>query len=86
VHGHGSNLRSAAGLGVTFAKMIGVGMMVAILVDATLVRAMLVPAMRLLGRWNWWAPGPLTTAYRRYGIREWAERAPAPREPNLAVR
>ena len=46
--------------GVTFIKMIGVGMIVAIVVDATLVRALLVPAtMRLLGRWNWWAPGPL---------------------------
>ena len=39
-------------------KLIGVGMIVAIVVDATLVRALLVPAtMRLLGRWNWWAPG-----------------------------
>jgi len=44
---------------VVFAKIIGVGMLVAIIVDATLVRALLVPAtMRLLGRWNWWAPGP----------------------------
>jgi RND superfamily putative drug exporter len=46
-------------------------MIVAIAVDATLVRALLVPAtMRLLGRWNWWAPGPLAAVYRRYGIRE----------------
>lgn len=43
--------------GITFIKMIGVGMIVAITVDATLVRVLLVPAtMRLLGRWNWWAP------------------------------
>ncbi|HEY1489210.1 MAG TPA: MMPL family transporter, partial [Micromonosporaceae bacterium] len=50
-------------------KLIGVGMIVAIIVDATLVRALLVPAtMRLLGRWNWWAPGPLGKVYRRYGI------------------
>jgi RND superfamily putative drug exporter len=57
--------------GVVFIKMIGIGMIVAIVVDATLVRALLVPAtMRLLGRWNWWAPGPLAKVYRRYGIRE----------------
>ena len=42
---------------ISFVKLIGVGMIVAITVDATLVRALLVPAtMRLLGRWNWWAP------------------------------
>lgn len=47
--------------GITFIKLIGVGMAVAIIVDATVVRAILVPAtMRLLGRWNWWAPAPLT--------------------------
>ncbi|MFD0969992.1 MMPL family transporter [Plantactinospora endophytica] len=57
--------------GVVFVKLIGIGMIVAIVVDATLVRALLVPAtMRLLGRWNWWAPGPLARVYRRYGIRE----------------
>jgi trehalose monomycolate/heme transporter len=56
---------------IGFVKMIGVGMIVAIFVDATLVRALLVPAtMRLLGRWNWWAPGPLGRLYRRYGLRE----------------
>jgi len=57
--------------GIAFVKLIGIGMIVAIVVDATLVRALLVPAtMRLLGRWNWWAPGPLARLYRRYGIRE----------------
>ena len=57
--------------GVTVIKTIGVGMIVAIIVDATLVRALLVPAtMRLLGRWNWWAPGPLGRFYSRYGIHE----------------
>ena len=46
--------------GIVFLKMIGVGMLVAVLLDATVVRALLVPAtMRLLGRANWWAPGPL---------------------------
>ncbi len=58
-------------------KMLGVGTVVAVAVDAALVRTLLVPAtMRLLGRWNWWAPGPLARLYRRYGLR--AEAAPAP--------
>jgi uncharacterized membrane protein YdfJ with MMPL/SSD domain len=57
--------------GITFIKMIGVAMLIAIVVDATVVRILLVPAtMRLLGRANWWAPGPLRRVYRRYGIRE----------------
>jgi trehalose monomycolate/heme transporter len=57
--------------GTTFIKLIGVGMIVAIVVDATLVRALLVPAtMRLLGRWNWWAPAPLARLYRRIGLHE----------------
>jgi RND superfamily putative drug exporter len=57
--------------GVTVIKTIGIGMIVAIIVDATLVRALLVPAtMRLLGRWNWWAPGPLGRFYTRHGIHE----------------
>ncbi|MFK3980267.1 MMPL family transporter [Micromonospora sp. NPDC050397] len=57
--------------GTTFIKLIGVGMIVAIVVDATLVRALLVPAtMRLLGRWNWWAPAPLARLHRRFGLRE----------------
>ena len=46
--------------GVATIKMLGVGTVVAVAVDAALVRTLLVPAtMRLLGRWNWWAPGPL---------------------------
>lgn len=46
---------------ITFMKMIGVGMIIAIVVDATIVRGLLVPAtMRLLGRWAWWAPAPLS--------------------------
>ncbi|HEX8626803.1 MAG TPA: MMPL family transporter, partial [Catenuloplanes sp.] len=57
--------------GVSIVKLVGIGMIVAIVVDATLVRALLVPAtMRLLGRWNWWAPRPLAGFYRRFGIRE----------------
>jgi uncharacterized membrane protein YdfJ with MMPL/SSD domain len=56
---------------ITFIKMIGVAMLIAVFVDATIVRILLVPAtMRLLGRWNWYAPGPLRRFYARYGIRE----------------
>ncbi|WP_460492358.1 MMPL family transporter [Dactylosporangium cerinum] len=57
--------------GISFIKMIGVGMIIALVVDATIVRALLVPAtMRLLGRANWWLPSPLLRVYRRFGIRE----------------
>jgi trehalose monomycolate/heme transporter len=57
--------------GITFIKLMGVGMIVALLVDATVVRVLLVPAiMRLLGRANWWAPRPLRRLYGRYGIKE----------------
>ncbi len=62
---------SFATSGITFIKMIGVGMVVALLVDATLVRLLLVPAtMRLLGRYNWSAPPFLRRLYGRYGFRE----------------
>jgi len=57
--------------GITFIKLMGVGMIVALLVDASVVRILLVPAtMRLLGRANWWAPGPLRLLYARHGIKE----------------
>jgi uncharacterized membrane protein YdfJ with MMPL/SSD domain len=57
--------------GIVFIKLIGVGMIIAILVDATVVRALLVPAtMRLLGRWNWWAPAPMARFWWRHGLRE----------------
>jgi RND superfamily putative drug exporter len=68
--------------GITFIKMTGVGMAIAILLDATIVRALLVPAtMRLMGRATWWAPGPLAKIYGKYGIREGG--SPAPSEPRL---
>jgi uncharacterized membrane protein YdfJ with MMPL/SSD domain len=52
-------------------KAIGLGMGLAVLVDATIVRALLVPAtMRLMGRWNWWAPKPLARLHRRLGPSE----------------
>jgi len=57
--------------GIVFLKMIGVGMLVAVLLDATVVRALLVPAtMRLLGRFNWWAPAPMAQWWERHGHRE----------------
>jgi RND superfamily putative drug exporter len=64
--------------GITFIKLIGVGMIVALLVDATVVRVLLVPAtMRLLGHANWWVPRPLRPLYARYGIKE-ESTGPAP--------
>jgi RND superfamily putative drug exporter len=57
--------------GIVFVKMIGVGLVIAIALDATIVRALLVPAtMRLLGRVNWWAPKPLTRWWKAHGFRE----------------
>jgi len=57
--------------GIVIMKMIGIGMLVAVLIDATIVRALLVPAtMRLLGNVNWWAPGPLRRWWERHGMRE----------------
>ncbi len=60
-------------------KAIGLGMALAVAVDATLVRALVVPAtMRLLGNLNWWAPAPLSRLYRRLGLGEGAAPAPTP--------
>jgi RND superfamily putative drug exporter len=56
---------------VTMMKMFGVGMTLAVLVDAFIVRATLVPAfMRLAGRANWWAPRWLRPLHRRFGFTE----------------
>jgi len=50
-------------------KSIGVGMAIAVLIDATIIRVLLVPAtMRLMGRWNWWAPGVLGRLADRLGF------------------
>jgi RND superfamily putative drug exporter len=71
--------------GIVFIKMIGIGMLVAVLVDATVVRALLVPAtMRLLGTVNWWAPGPLRRWWERHAIRE-RETAPTSRRESELV-
>ncbi|GIH06624.1 putative membrane protein [Rhizocola hellebori] len=58
-------------------EQIGLGLFVAVLVDVTIVRCLLVPAtMTLLGRHNWWAPHPLRRLHARFGLRE-----PAPTHP-----
>jgi RND superfamily putative drug exporter len=50
-------------------KEIGIGTAAAVAIDVTLVRALLVPSlMALLGRWNWWAPGPLRTLHNKIGV------------------
>ncbi len=55
--------------GIVVTKIIGVGMALGIALDATLVRALLVPAaMRLLGRWNWWAPRLVARLHRRISL------------------
>jgi uncharacterized membrane protein YdfJ with MMPL/SSD domain len=56
---------------IIFIKQLGVGTALAVLIDATIVRALLVPSlMRLLGDRNWWAPRPLARLHRRIGLSE----------------
>ena len=56
---------------IVFIKELGIGTAIAVLIDATIIRALLVPSlMRLLGKWNWWAPAPLRRLHRRIGLRE----------------
>jgi putative drug exporter of the RND superfamily len=56
---------------VFFVKQIAIGMAFGVLIDATIVRALLVPSlMRLFGDWNWWAPAPLRRIYLRLGFSE----------------
>lgn len=56
---------------IIFLQEIGIGLAIAVIIDATLVRMLLVPAtMRLLGKWNWWAPAPLRAIWRRVGLGE----------------
>jgi uncharacterized membrane protein YdfJ with MMPL/SSD domain len=55
--------------GVFFMKQVGFGQAVAVAIDASIVRALLVPAlMRLLGDWNWWSPRPLVRLRARLGM------------------
>jgi RND superfamily putative drug exporter len=55
--------------GSVIIQAVGIGIGLAVVIDATIVRALLVPAtMRLMGRWNWWAPASLTSLQRRLGL------------------
>lgn len=71
---------------VVFIKQIGVGLTLAILVDATIVRGLLVPAsMQLMGKYNWWAPRPLKALYNRLGMGEVESEEPVATKPAPAL-
>ena len=56
---------------IIFIKENFIGTALAVLIDASIIRALLVPAlMELLGRWNWWAPRPLRRLHHRWGLSE----------------
>ncbi|HXV06368.1 MAG TPA: MMPL family transporter [Solirubrobacterales bacterium] len=58
---------------IVFIKQNGIGTALAVLIDASIIRALLVPSlMALLGKWNWWAPAPLRRLHDRFGISETA--------------
>lgn len=62
---------------VTNTKMLGLGIALAVLMDAMIVRSLLVPAvMRLTGRATWWAPGPLRRFHERFGLEEGIDERP----------
>lgn len=64
---------------VSFMRIFGVGLTLAVIVDATLVRMALLPAfMQVMGKWNWWAPAPLVRLHQRIGL---TEEPPERREP-----
>ncbi len=68
---------------VSVLQMFGLGVTLAVLADATLVRMLLVPAfMHFLGTWNWWAPAPLRRLHDRFGISE-SGLEPAVKKPQL---
>jgi RND superfamily putative drug exporter len=63
---------------IIFIKENGVGTALAVLIDASIIRALLVPSlMELLGKWNWWAPRPLRRLHERWGISEGERGTPA---------
>jgi RND superfamily putative drug exporter len=63
---------------LVFIKELGVGTALAVLIDASIIRALLVPSlMELLGAWNWWVPKPLRRLHERIGLRE-GPSAPSP--------
>jgi putative drug exporter of the RND superfamily len=64
--------------GMLTIKQVGLATVLAVLLDATVVRMLLVPAtMKLMGRWNWWAPAPLRRLHRRFGLDELQSATPA---------
>ena len=68
---------------IVLIKENAVGTALAVLIDASIIRAFLVPSlMQLLGKWNWWAPPPLRRLHERFGI---SESGPAPDESAAAV-
>ena len=79
---HGRRLLRASRLADSvIIKAVGIGIGIAVVLDATIVRTLLVPAtMRLMGRWNWWAPGWVVGARRRLrGRSEYSPSRPSPR-------
>ncbi|MFL5832133.1 MAG: MMPL family transporter, partial [Solirubrobacteraceae bacterium] len=70
---------------MVFIKELGLGTALAVLIDASIIRALLVPSlMELLGKWNWWALAPLRRLHARIGLREDAPAvAPAQNTQNL---
>lgn len=71
---------------VSFMRLFGFGLTAAVLVDATLVRMLLVPAfMQVLGRLNWWAPEPLARVHARFGLSERAGHQPGAEKPTGTV-
>ncbi|WP_460887885.1 MMPL family transporter [Promicromonospora xylanilytica] len=69
---------------VAFMQQLGIGMALAVAIDATLIRGVLVPAaLRLTGRASWWSPAPLRALHDRFGLRELPVTPPAgpPPEP-----
>ena len=66
---------------IIFIKENGVGTALAVLIDASIIRALLVPSlMELLGKWNWWAPKPLRRLHERFGISEASLPEPEPEQ------
>ncbi|MFF3870840.1 MMPL family transporter [Streptomyces sp. NPDC001978] len=71
---------------VTNTKMLGLGIALAVLMDAMVVRSLLVPAiMRLTGRATWWAPAPLRRFHRRFGLSEGEPAEPAEEKEAVPV-
>jgi RND superfamily putative drug exporter len=63
---------------IIFIKENGIGTALAVLIDASIIRALLVPSlMELLGKWNWWAPRPLRRLHDRIGVSEAPRTAPS---------